>query len=290
MRTKLLSLVLCLMLLAISACAEPLDVCGLLVEADATVLDFDAAGIQLTDVAALGEAIDKLPMLTEVRLYNSDLSRKNKEWLFDTYPNVFFGFTIRFSKHEVRTDAEAFSTLHTSDLDERTDDYVHNQKELSLLRMCTKLKALDIGHNSVTDLSFLSGLTELRVLILGPNYYIDDISPLASLPKLEYLEVFSTKLRDVSPLSGMQNLMDLNVANSRKLKDLSPLYQLPSLKRFWGGMCGFGSETQRAMEQHHPDCEFDWYNGPTAGTWRRHPRYRIINRMFTTGVYIPFEE
>ena len=287
-------LVLALLCLAVCLCgvsvAEEISVCGLTVPPDAPLIDFDAAGIQVTDVKALGKAIEQLPLLTEVRMYNSELPKASKEWLFDTYPDVFFGFTLRFAKHEVRTDAEAFSTLHTSDLDYQTDDYDHNQKELRLLRMCTRLKALDIGHNSATDLSFLSGLTELRVLILGPNYYIEDISPLASLTKLEYLELFSTKVRDISALSGMENLRDLNLANSKRLKDLSPIYDLPSLERFWGGMCKFTSAQEKEMEKLHPGCEFDWYNGPTGGTWRLHPRYLIINRMFTTGVYIPFEE
>ena len=36
----------------------------------------------------------------------------------------------------------------------------------------------------------------------------------------------------------------------------------------------------------------DIFNGenPTGGTWRQHPRYTIVKRMFRTGVWEPFPE
>lgn len=278
-------LLLLVLLMPLCALGEGL---GLDADLSAEVLDFDAAGIQVTDAQALAALIDQMPNLREVRMYDSQLSRKDMEWLFDAYPDVFFGWTIRFSIHTVRTDATAFSTLHYSQLTNKRDSY-HKSDELSVLRMCTKLKALDMGHNKLTDLSFLEGLTELRVLILCPNYAVTDLTPVASLPHLEYLEVFSTNTKDVSALANLKNLRDLNLACSDRLKDISPLYDLPNLERFWCGKTPVPKEQQAMMEQTHPGCAFDWVNLPTRGGWREHPRYDVIVEMFKRGEYIPFE-
>lgn len=278
----------CLLLLPGFACADPIDAFGLDVDKAVSVLDFDQAHLQVTDAQALSEMIDQLPCLTEVLLYESNLPREDMEWLFDRYPHIFFGFTLRIASHVIRTDDTAFSTLHTT-LTQTKTDWEHSNEELSVLRMCTKLKALDIGHNQVTDLSFLSNLTDLRVLIIGPGYYIEDLSPLANLTKLEYLEAFSNKTRDVSMLAGMTELRDLNLACCRRLSDLSPLYNLPKLERFWGYRCKLDRDAQKEMERSHPSCEFDWENNPTAGTWREHPRYEVIYEMFHSNEYIPFD-
>lgn len=278
----------CLLLLPSLAFAGTVDVLGLSVDESISVLDFDQLQIPVTDAQALSESIDRLPNLTEVLLYENELPREDMEWLFDRYPHIFFGFTLRIASHVIRTDATAFSTLHTTRT--KTDtDWEHTTEELSVLRMCTRLKALDIGHNKVTDLSFLSGLTDLRVLIIGPGYYIEDLAPLAHLTKLEYLEAFSTKARDVSMLAGMTELRDLNLARSSRLSDISCLHELPKLERFWGYGIKVDRGDQKKMERSHSDCEFDWIHNPTDGTWREHPRYSVIYEMFRNGEYIPFD-
>ena len=280
---------LCLLLLPAAALADTVDALGMTVDASAEVLDFDAAGIQVTDADALEAVIAQMPALKEVLLFDSSLPREDMERLFDAHPDIFFGFTIHFSIHTVRTDATAFSTLHYSELKDKNDDY-HRSDVLSVLRLCKRLKALDLGHNKLTDLSFLEGLTELRVLIISPNYPLKDLSSLAGLTKLEYLEAFSTDTVDVSPLAGLVELRDLNLACSDWLKDISPLYDLPKLERFWCGRGDVPKKQQKQMEALHPDCQFDWVSLPTRGGWREHPRYDVIAEMFAGTEYIPFEE
>ncbi|MBQ4224266.1 MAG: leucine-rich repeat domain-containing protein, partial [Prevotella sp.] len=46
-----------------------------------------------------------------------------------------------------------------------------------MTRYCTKLKGLDLGHNAITDISFIENMPHLRVLILADND-LTDISPL----------------------------------------------------------------------------------------------------------------
>ena len=65
--------------------------------------------------------------------------------------------------HLVRTDVTAFSTQHTY------QSKFHTSKTFSVLKYCHNLVALDIGHNEVSDLSFLEDLPQLKVLILAAN-------------------------------------------------------------------------------------------------------------------------
>ena len=86
------------------------------------------------------------------------------------------------------------------------------------------------------------------------------------------------------------NLKDLNVAAYPALTDLAPLIEgVPNLERFWCGMSdGIPQEQKEAMEAAHPDCEFNWTDHPTGGTWRRHWRYPILHHMFLAREYAPF--
>ena len=285
---RLLALLCVLALLPGCALAQSTEAFGLNIDLNAEVLDFDALDVNVTDADALDALIRRMPNLREVRMYHSRMKREGMEKLFDAHPHVFFGFTIRFDIHTVRTDATAFSTLHRSQITDKRDDY-HTNRELSVLRMCTRLKALDLGHNKLTDLSFVSGLTDLRVLILSPNYGLVDLSPLTGLEKLEYLELFSTNATDVSPLAGLENLRDLNLACSDQLRDISPLYELPHLERFWCGRGKVPQEQLKLMADKHPGCHCDFESLPTRGGWREHPHYDVIYRMFREGEYIPFE-
>ena len=74
-------LLLLVFLMPLCALGEGL---GLDADLSAEVLDFDAAGIQVTDAQALAALIDQMPNLREVRMYDSQLSRKDMEWLIDT--------------------------------------------------------------------------------------------------------------------------------------------------------------------------------------------------------------
>ncbi len=290
---KSLATVLLILTAVVSLCfaahAEPDAVCGLPVSADTRILDFDAAGINMTDAGALSEALDRYPEIEEVRMYDSTLPQTDMERLFDGYPEVFFGFTLRLAVHEIRTDTTAFSTLHYSS--PTKDDPRHSSEELYMLRMCTKLKALDIGHNNLTDLNFLYYMPDLEVLIISPNYGLADISPIAACPKLVYLECFNCPITDLSPLAGLKDLRDLNLTRCTQVTDLSPLYDLPKLERFWWGHMDKVPNDQRILlREKHPDCLFKVSYDPTGEGWRNHPHYKEQFDFFRTGVYVPFAE
>ena len=182
-------------------------------------------------------------------------------------------------------DFSAFSTLHGSCLP-------HTSRELDALRYCTELRALDIGHNNVKDLSFLEPLTHLRVLILACNPELKDLSPLANLQDLEYLELFSTAVTDISPLSGLTRLLDLNLANNR-IRNWSLLGEMKSLRRLWVPVGNAKADTLRLSL---PDTLVVNHGQPTGNGWRiledgtRDPHYQVIYEMFRGSDYIPFAD
>lgn len=289
---KAMVIALCLMAvcwLTVPSMAETLEAFGMTVETDAETLDFDAAGINVTDAAALAAIIEQMPNLTEVRMFDSTMAQEDMETLFDAYPDVFFGFTLHLSVHTIRTDVTAFSTLHMSSPTKQ--DPRHTSEELSILRMCKKLKALDIGHNTLTDINFLYELPDIEVLIISPNYGLTDISPVAACKNLVYLECFHTPITDLSPLADLEHLRDLNLTRCGMVTDLSPLYQLPNLERFWWGhMDKVTNDQRKKMRELHPDCKFVAVYDPTDGGWRNHPHQKEQAAFFRTGVYVPFAE
>ena len=193
--------------------------------ASVTYLNLDQTGKKLY-YKSVKPILEKYPNLQKVDMFSIPVNRYQIEEMVKLYPEVEFSWTMKLGDdHLVRTDAEAFSTLHFSGAKG------HGTKELSLLRYCKNLKALDIGHNVVDDLTWLEELPDLRVLIIAINR-VTDITPLASLKKLEYLEMFNNQITDLTPLKGLTRLMDLNIGFNR-IEDFSPLYGMKWLQRLW---------------------------------------------------------
>ena len=266
---------------------------------NAETLDF--GDVRVTDWDAFPDFLRQFPNLKKVDMFSSPIVNWRANELHDAFPDVKFGWTLRITcvldhhQHFVRTDATAFSTLHGSKSRE------HNDTELAVLRYCTELRALDIGHNGVSDLSFLYDLPELRVLIVAINH-ISDLTPIASLKHLEYLEIFRNQITDLSPLSGLYSLKDLNIGYNM-LTDISPLYSLGNLERLWLDRAAYynyseygpdlpnEAEQVRLLREALPDTVIDCTSlHPTGGGWRKHPHYDAVFQTFKQGVYIPFED
>lgn len=181
MRKRILGLFLCCLLslcLAAGAgqAAQFISAFGQQFDPEATLVDL--GDTQVDDYQALTALLDQLPRLETVNLYASRVPSEQMANLSARYPQVFFGFTLRVSEHVIRTDQTAFSTLHNNKAP------THSSGDFDVLRYCTRLEALDLGHNNLTDLRFLENLSEIKVLILAVNQ-ISDISPLKNLTKLE---------------------------------------------------------------------------------------------------------
>ena len=232
--------------------------------------------------------LHKFPNLKKVNMFATDMYRNRINELKSEFPDVEFGWTIRISEHSIRTDQTAFSTLHNN----RSDP--HRSADFSVLRYCTRLLALDIGHNLVEDVSFLHYLPQLRVLILACNINLRDITPLRELTDLEYLELFKNDIHDISPLAGLTELRDLNICFNR-VQNYEPLKGLKKLERLWLFNSNNYSDDMpvpnnivAGLRQALPNCRVDAVSYSTLGGWREHERYDIINKMFDEGYYIPF--
>lgn len=286
---------LCLFLLLCGAAAgEELSFGAVSFDRDVTYLDMGDQVV--SDFPAFIGFLREFPNLEKVDMFATQVTAAEVGILEEALPDLKFGWTLQLmrykNKHIVRTDAQAFSTLHGVCPN-------HPSSEFGLLKYCTEMLALDLGHNNLTDISFLRGMPHLRVLILGENQRLKNIELLAELQDLEYLELFTCGIRDITPLTKLPRLMDLNLANN-SVKDWRPLKEMKQLKRLW--ISGMGEHALSAAEREElqealPDTEIMVKGQPTDNGWRiipgtktNHPHYDVIYEIFHTGIYIPFEE
>ena len=106
--------------------------------------------------------------------------------------------------------------------------------DISALSGLTNLRTLNLGgySNRISDISALSGLTNLERLVVGsPN--ISDISALSGLTSLKELRLLHTNISDISALSGLTSLKELNLGSNTNLSDISALSGLTSLEWLW---------------------------------------------------------
>ncbi|WP_158099071.1 leucine-rich repeat domain-containing protein [Flavonifractor sp. An100] len=129
---------------------------------------------------------------------------------------------------------ESYSTT-TSGLDLQGKDLTNDDlKELGAL---SNLQSLSLRDNeAVTDLSPLSGLTDLKELNLMGTGAVD-LTPLAGLTNLEDLKLANPEISDLSPLASLKNLKSLHLDDgsltSSKILVLSPLAGLTELEHLY---------------------------------------------------------
>ena len=102
-------------------------------------------------------------------------------------------------------------------------------ENLTGLEHARNLRRLDLYGNALSDISPLSGLTQLTDLHLADNH-ISDISPLAELKKLTRLALWKNNISDISPLAELKNLTSLTISDNN-IWDISPLAELKQLTR-----------------------------------------------------------
>ena len=202
--------------------------------------------------------------------------------------------TLDINGLKIRPGMTAFSTLKGRQDPRYTSEDVAGP----LTEYCPDLLALDLGHNDVSDLTFLKAWPKLRrLIIVDSKTPITDISPLADLNDLEYVELFQQNITDLTPLAGKTHLIDLNLYHN-DIADLTPLHSCTGLKRLWiGGNRRLTDEEIAAFQEAVPDCRVETRGWPATGMgWRQVeknrmvPHYDILMESFRTGEYIPFEE
>lgn len=266
---------------------------GASIDGDATELNVDELGISAkTKLNDIRRALACLPKVRRVTMYSLIYPKDQMEALLADFPDVRFDWSVHWYVcpgriTDLRTDATAFSTLKGRQEPRYTAD-----KLMPYLRYTPDLLAIDVGHNNVSDLSFLLNWPGLRRLIcIDSKTPVTDISPLAELPDLEYVELFMQGITDISPLANHTKLLDLNLCHN-KIEDFSPLYTCTSLERLYISYNpGLSDEAIAALQAALPDCRIETkVYGSTDAGWREHPRYDVMYKSFQDSVYYPFED
>ena len=91
----------------------------------------------------------------------------------------------------------------------------------------TALRTLNLGRNSISNISPLKNLTTLKSLSLYENS-ISNISPLANLTKLTFLNASDNSISDISALGKLTKLTNLGLSNN-SISDISAVGKLTAL-------------------------------------------------------------
>lgn len=247
--------------------------------------------LTVTDITGLEDAIRYLPEVNYIDLIESDATVEDLDRFDAIRPGIFyywsFPYTDIHGTYMMRTDLQVYSTLQinsAADGGGRTDEDIY-----PMLKYCKKLKALDLGHNNLTDASIrlIGDLTDLEVLILGDNPNLTDLSPLGNLTKLRFLEVFLN--RDVQDFSFLNQLTNLEMLEACYCDHLTSLDFLANMPNFKVGMFKFsGVSSEEFIEWQAKIPEGAWmvfYDGDPyscSSGWRDVPMTNQIQVAFSS--------
>ena len=99
--------------------------------------------------------------------------------------------------------------------------------DISALSGLTNLTFLFLTDNQISDIAALAGMTNLTLLYLDNNQ-ISNIPLLSGLTNLVGLILSGNQISDISPLSGLTNLDGLNL-NGNQVSDISALSGMTNL-------------------------------------------------------------
>ena len=224
---------------------------------EGTVYPNTATELKAQGLEGLEDAVRYLPALTYIDVIDTPATVEDLDRLYDINPDAFYYWSFWHDRFLIRTDIQVYSSLRDAICHRFTSEEMY-----PMLKYCKHLKALDLGHNNLTDLTWLGKLTELEVLILADNPDLVDASPLANLTNLHYLEFFMNhKVEDFSFLNSLTNLEELNLCRTDHIGDMAFLENLPKLKFLMVKYSDCTRETFQYWEERFPDARMVFYDG-----------------------------
>ena len=250
------------------------DVLGEQVDCNIETLDLNHK--QISDIEGFKKTLTLLPNLKKLDMSYTNLSNEELGDLRVQFPNIRIDWVVHLSKWSVRTDAVAFSVLVT-----QYDYRRMTTEDIQVLKYCTELQALDLGHQAIQDITVLGEyLPNLRVLILADNR-IKDISPIANMKHLHYLELFMNDITDATPLAECKELVDLNISFNYRFSDITGILELPLLERLWLVSDRIPAQSYNLIRQTYPNVKLvTTGSGSTESGWRTHERYFAMIDMY----------
>ena len=204
-------------------------------ELQGTVYPCNTTELTVTDLTGLEDAIRYLPEVNYIDLIESNATVEDLDRYDAIRPGIFYYWSFVHKdihwETVIRTDIQVYSTLQITAASEGFG--LSDEDMYPMLKYCKKLKALDLGHNDLTDASIrlIGELTDLEVLILGDNPHLTDLTPLGNLTKLTFLEIFlNHDVQDFSFLNQLTNLDMLEACYCDHLTSLDFLANMPNFK------------------------------------------------------------
>ena len=249
---------------------------------DVNTTEVDLTGVEVKDLAEVEQKMAYLPELTAVTfgvcgvdnanwgnskskltaspIENEDMAAYRNR-VRDDYKVVW---TVRLGPNiALSTDADNFMPNHFG-VGQLPDSYAYN------LRYCEEMVCLDVGHMTLTDISFVEFMPNLKYLILAWTE-VQYIEPIRSCKNLVFLELDWSCIRDISPLVDCTALEDLNLGCT--YCSIDPLLEMPWLKNVYmirrhsAGVVGTALPDTRVVTSSDPDAATVGYG------WRRLPNY-----------------
>ena len=228
--------------------------------------------IPIDDQGALVKAVTAcMPRLGYLDMDSCGVDDEHMAEIRDALPQAKVVWRIWFGErggglvgYSVRTDVERILASNPGLGGELTPENTRS------LKYCTKVKYLDLGHNSyLRDIDFVRYMPDLEAVILAMGNWFD-ASPLENCTKIHYAELQTTSLSDLRPLTKLKNLEDLNLCYCYALHDITPLYELPQLKRLYlGKLTPVPAEQIEKMREIAPNCQINTTTlDPTEEKWR----------------------
>lgn len=246
------------------------------VEFDTTTELLDLNTVKMTDLTDLDIVLSTFPNIKSAEICSCPLENEVIAALRDKYPEKKVVWSIRIPRNVIRTDVQVFSTLSPNKKKE-----VNSKNAYPLFKYCTELRALDLGHNSLTDISEIANLKHLHTLILADNF-ITDISPLRELKDLNYVEFQYNKIEDATPLSELPLMEDIKLCHNFRVKNITSITKCKNLKKFFFASCGVRGYQIQEIKQNVPeDCKLSYIEKfSTISFWRKGDKNAAIRQAF----------
>ena len=241
--------------------------CGVTVNSNA--VEIDLSNIPMESVDEVENSLKYFNHLEKVVMCKCGISNEDMDALWKRNPEVRFVWSVLVGNSRVRTDTIDFMPWklgYTRDgKGPMTDGDAENLKYL------VDVRVMDLGHNSIHDLSFLYYMPNMEYFLMC-ECYASDITPLASLKKLKYLELFENSVKDLSPLAECTALEDVNLCYN-PFTDITPLLGL-NLKNIWISGWMLPKDQLQLLHDSFPDAKIvDNSARSTAKGWRDLPNY-----------------